>query len=170
MWNYTLHEVILKSESEQSFNDPCLYYGNIFGKECYIIVYVDDLILACSTKEQLNYIESKLSENFPIQNLGNLKHYLGIEISKDVDGNFEICQSLYINETAQEFGLQEVKPVKTPVELSYGKGGETASLENNTLYRKLIGHLLYISVNSRPDVSAPISILAQKVSNPTKED
>lgn len=35
---------------------------------------------------------------------------------------------------------------------------------------KLIGHLLYISVNTRPDVSAAIGILAQKVSKPTYED
>ena len=55
------------------------------------------------------------------------------------------------------------------MDLNYGKGGETESLENNTLYRKLIGHLLYISVNTRPDVSAAISILAQKVSKPAQD-
>ena len=169
-WNNTLHEIILEAKFVQSLNDPCLYFGDIYGKVYYIIVYVDDLILACYTREQINYIQSKLSENFALQNLGDIKQYLGIEIPKDADGNFQLCQSLYIDKTAKEFGLQEAKPVKTPMDLNRGKGGETESLENNTLYHKLIGHLLYISVNTRPDVSAVIRILAQRVSKPTQED
>ena len=58
---------------------------------------------------------------------------MGIEISKAGDGK-----------TAKEFGLQEVKPVQTPMDLSYGK---------TRLYIvKLFGCLLYISVNTRPNV------------------
>ena len=120
-------------------------------------------------KEQINYIQSKLSENFALQNLGDIKHYLVIEISKDADDNFQLCQSLYIDKTAKEFGLQEAKLVKTPMDINYGKGGKTEFLENNTLYRKLFGHLLYISVNTRPDVPAAISILAQIFQNQHKK-
>ena len=123
----------MEAKFEQKLNDPCLYCGNIYRNVCYIIVYVDDLVLTCSTTEQKNYIQSKLSENFALQNLGDLKRYLGIEISKDADGNFHLRQSLYIDKTAKEFGLQEARPVKTSMNLSYGKGGETEPLENNTL-------------------------------------
>lgn len=38
------------------------------------------------------------------------------------------------------------------------------------MYQKYIGCLLYIAVNSRPDISASISILARRVSNPTQYD
>ena len=31
-WNNTLHEIILETKFVQSLNDPCLYYGNIYGK------------------------------------------------------------------------------------------------------------------------------------------
>ena len=64
-----------------------------------------------------------------------------IEISKGADGNLQLCQSFYINKIVKELGLQETKPVKTPMDLSYVKRGETQPLENNILYRKLIGHL-----------------------------
>lgn len=37
-------------------------------------------------------------------------------------------------------------------------------------YRKLIGSLLFIAVNTRPDIAECIFILAQKVSAPTQED
>ena len=101
-----------------------------------------------STREQIVYIQSKLSEKFALQNLVDLKQYLGIEISKDAGGNFQLCQSLYMNKIVKEFGLQETNSVKTPMDLTYRKGGETQPLENNTLYPKFIGHSLYISVNT----------------------
>lgn len=57
---------------------------------------------------------------------------------------------------------------KYPFYTSYGKGNESELLPNNQQYQKAIGCLLYISVNTRPDISA--CILAQKVTSPTKED
>lgn len=44
------------------------------------------------------------------------------------------------------------------------------TLENNHEYRKIIGMLLYISTNSRPDISASVAILAQKVAQPRDVD
>lgn len=41
---------------------------------------------------------------------------------------------------------------------------------SNDRYQQLIGCLLYASVNTRPDISASVSILAQKVAEPTEED
>lgn len=38
------------------------------------------------------------------------------------------------------------------------------------MYQKFIGCLLYISVNSRPDICASVSILARRVSDPTQQD
>ena len=43
-------------------------------------------------------------------------------------------------------------------------------LDSNNDYRKLIGMLLYISTNTRPDISAAVGILAQRVSKPRKLD
>lgn len=169
-WNNALHEALINLNFVQSLNDPCLYCRNTNDSICYIIVHVDDILIAGVTQKQIDEIENKLSKLFQIKNLGQIKNYLGIEATKDEHGNFQICQSNYIKQTVREFGLLDAKPVKTPMDLCYGKGGDSKILENNTKYRKLIGHLLYISVNTRPDISAAVSILAQKVSQPTTED
>lgn len=44
------------------------------------------------------------------------------------------------------------------------------ALPNNVKYRSAIGTLLYISVNTRPDIAISTSILSRKVSNPTEAD
>jgi len=43
-------------------------------------------------------------------------------------------------------------------------------LPDTTKYRKLLGRLLYVSVISRPDISANVNILAQRVNKPTQQD
>lgn len=105
-----------------------------------------------------------------MNDLGPISHYLGMKITKDPEGNYELNQSGYIMKIVSDFGLQDAKTAKTPMEVSYGKSDSSQLLDNNTKYRSLIGRLLYLSVNTRPDISASISILAQKVSKPTNED
>lgn len=93
-----------------------------------------------------------------------------MKVTKDQHGNFELNQSTYITKIASDFGLKDVKPARTPMDVNYGKSDSSQPLESNTKYRQLIGRLLYLSVNTRPDITASISILAQKVSQPTDED
>lgn len=68
-----------------------------------------------------------------------------------------------------KFGLQDAKSSKYPLDPSYGKNNSEPLLNNNE-YQSLMGSLLYVAVNTRPDISASVAILAQKTCNPTHED
>lgn len=69
------------------------------------------------------------------------------------------------------FGLQDAKEPNTPMEIGYYKSPLDANtMISNTNYQKLLGCLLYISINTRPDVTASVNILAQKTSSPNQED
>lgn len=46
----------------------------------------------------------------------------------------------------------------------------TKLLPNNDKFRSLMGSLLYISCNTRPDVSIAVSLLSQKIEKPTERD
>lgn len=169
-WNDALHGVLTGAGFQQSYNDPCLYTGKFDNDHCYVIVYVDDLIVVCSTDKQMVVIENIFRPHFEMQDLGQIQHYLGMEVTKDGDGNFKLNQSAYIMRIASDFGLSDAKPAKTPMDVSYGKSSGSQPLENNTKYRQLVGRLLYLSVNSRPDISASVCMLAQRVSKPADED
>lgn len=164
--NQAIHRVLIEAKCVQSQNDPCLYKLNVKSKFCYILIYVDDLLVASKHQELLVECEQILASQFKIKNLGEARHYLGMQIDKDSLGNFTINQSAYIMSVIEEFGLTNAKTSNVPIEVSYGKGNSSDVLANNERYRQLIGCLLYISVNTRPDISASVSILAQKVSQP----
>ncbi|XP_062698389.1 uncharacterized protein LOC134284103 [Aedes albopictus] len=68
--------------------------------------------------------------------------------------------------------MEEAKPSKIPLDPGYLQTMEETSemLPNNTQYASLVGGLLYVSVNTRPDIAASVSILGRKVSCPSQAD
>lgn len=170
VWNKTLHNVLLKAGYKQSNSDPCLYTKHVNEEGMiYILVYVDDILIASQNEKHINAAEKMLKHNFETNCLGDVHFYLGLEIFRDNSSNFCIRQKRYIRDLLNQYGLNEAKPSKYPMDPGYGKI-KSEKLLNNDNYQKLLGSLLYISVNSRPDISACVSILAQKVCEPTQED
>lgn len=77
----------------------------------------------------------------------------------------------YIERVVEKFGLRNAKGAKSPMETGYIRKDETSSLlPDATMYRSLVGALLYIAVCARPDVAACVAILGRKVSAPTEAD
>lgn len=70
-----------------------------------------------------------------------------------------------------KFDLTDCNVSKTPMEAGYMRAGEDSEqLTDATKYRSLVGGLLYIAVNTRPDIAASVSILGRCVSQPTERD
>lgn len=170
VWNKTIHQVLVNDNFVQSQADKCLYIKKFNSKECYLILHVDDILIAGSDKEIIDQTYFNLAKHFEVKDLGTIKYYLGISVSRDQDGNFYIDQESYIKKIAEEAGLQNAKPSKYPLDPGYYKLPESSALPEDNDYRKLIGKLLYVSTNSRPDISSSVCILSQKVSNPTVTD
>lgn len=169
VWNKVLHDVLIGCGFIQSKADPCLYSKCIKGEDIYVLIYVDDLLVASKAKDNVNNVYMLLNTKFEVNNLGPITQFLGIEVKKTNDSKFMIRQKGYIEKVLDKFGLQESKISKYPLDPSYGKTNSEL-LMRNTEYQCLTGSLLYISVNSRPDIAASVAILARKTSNPTQED
>jgi hypothetical protein len=169
VWNQTLHEALVTNGCIQNQTDRCLYIWKNNDKVCYILVHVDDLLAAGSDEQVINQIMEALGRRFETKNLGEAKHYLGIDIERDNNGRFLISQRLYIDKIVEEAGLTEAKISKFPLDTGYNKQ-EGSLLESNAEYRKLIGMLLYLTTNSRPDIAASVAILSKKVEKPRDND
>ncbi|XP_055591117.1 uncharacterized protein LOC129743169 [Uranotaenia lowii] len=67
--------------------------------------------------------------------------------------------------------MANAKDSKIPLDPGYIKQErKEAPLSDNQAYQKVIGQLLYLSVNTRPDISASVSILSRHTSCPTQGD
>lgn len=95
VWNREIHQVLTNAKYIRSKNDPCLYILDN-GKSCYVLIYVDDLILASKNDGMLFECERIFNTKLKIKNLGEVRNYLGLQIGRDLNGNFTLNQKQYI--------------------------------------------------------------------------
>lgn len=169
-WNKIFHEALTEFGFIQNDIDKCLYSLNDERNTCYLIIHVDDLLIVSNNLILIDNLKDHLTSKFELKDLGNAKHFLGIDITKDDEGNYHLSQLRYIEKIVADAGLMDGKPSKCPLMTGYFKHVDNEPLKTNNEYRKLIGMLLYVSNNTRPDIAASVSILSKKVQCPTKTD
>lgn len=170
VWNQELHQSLLSIGFYQSDSDSCLYYAIRDENICYLLVHVDDIVAASNSKKFMDDLMNRVKAKYSITDLGEIKHYLGMEVERNENGEFCISQSNYIMKIAETAGLSERKTSNTPLDTGYYKLTHDELLGDSSEYRKLIGCILYVATHTRPDIAASVSILSQKVESPTKTD
>lgn len=171
-WNEAINELLITFGFKRSESDNCLYYKRFNdGNWCMILIYVDDILVTATDEKIIQQVQKDISSTFEIKSLGEIKNYLGIEVEKK-DGVYCIKQEKFIKKIIAEFGLKDAKESKTPIDPGYEKEKQNnvSYLPSNRDYQKIIGCLLFISINTRPDIAASVSILAQMSSKPTEYD
>lgn len=171
IWNEQLDSLLKSQNFIQSEADSCLYIKDCSQEKIYIIIHVDDFLIAAKKTEQINNIANFLNKNFQLTDLGIIKKYLGIEVRRNEKGIFCIKQTDYIKTILKRFGLEDAKVSYIPLDTGYYKNRENQPLmQNSEKYQQLIGALLYLSINTRPDISASVAILSQRNKEPTDTD
>lgn len=80
-----------------------------------------------------------------------------------------ITQKYYVEKLLSRFGMEDCKPVLTPIEcnLKLSKGTEKDRTEKP--HRELVGCIAYLAHTSRPDLCAAINFFSQLQNCPTDE-
>ncbi|XP_019230868.1 PREDICTED: uncharacterized protein LOC109211750 [Nicotiana attenuata] len=126
-----------------------------------ILIYVDDLLITGSKSSLVQDAKMTLHSQFKVKDLGELRHFLGIEVMRSKRGIL-LNQRKHTLQLISQVGLSGSKHVTTPPELnqrltttdyeSYvGKSGDP-KLADITTYQQLIGKLLYLII-TQPDIS-----------------
>jgi transposase InsO family protein len=171
VWNEKLHGALTKLGFKQSTSDPCLYSKNKSKALQYVAVYVDDLLIADENDYEIEKTADGLEKEFDLTRLGELKSYLGINIQRDSNGVFYMDQAQYIQKTINRFGLKDARISATPLDTGYLKiARDGKPMHNGEKFQKLIGAVLYVATHTRPDIAASVSILSQKIKQPTETD
>jgi hypothetical protein len=128
-------------------------------------IYVDDIIFGSTNELFCEEFGKMMSKEFEMSMIGELSFFLGLQIKQLKDGIF-ISQSKYLKDMLKKFGLENAKPIKTPMatngHLDLDEGG---TMVDQKLFRSIIGSLLYI-VASRPDVMFSVCMCARFQASP----
>ncbi|GJW76323.1 uncharacterized mitochondrial protein-like protein, partial [Tanacetum coccineum] len=131
-----------------------------------LLIYVDDILLTGSDKTMIQSIKHQLIKQSSIKDLGSLHYYLGIAILHNSKGLFtsQIKYALDLLQCADVLNHKPSTLLLDPLKnLNLTDG---AILPNPSLYRKLVGKLIYLTV-TRLDLSFAAQALSQFSHQPT---
>ncbi|OWY94167.1 polyprotein, partial [Phytophthora megakarya] len=150
-WHKTIHR-------DWCGADECVYVQMKEGRYVYVCFYVDDMIIAAKTGEEIQEVKTALKNaSYSAKTL-------------------TIRQTRYIDDVVNRFNQQDAKVVANPCEaglkLTKTQSPKTEAeflLMQGKPYRSLIGCLLYITTCTRPDVAYIVTQLSRFLENPGQQ-
>ena len=96
--------------------DHCCYVKSFDNSYIILLLYVDDMLIAGSSIEEIKNLKKQLSKQFAMKDLGAAKQILGMRIIRDkANGTLKLSQSEYVKKVLSRFNMNEAKPVSTPL-------------------------------------------------------
>ncbi|CAI7920524.1 unnamed protein product [Closterium sp. NIES-53] len=166
-WHDTLRTTLAALGFAPSTADPSLFLRtDTLVPPFYILVYVDDLVFATADTAGLTYVKSELQKRHTCTDLGELRSYLGLQITRDrARGTITLSQSHMVQQVLQRFDFTYSSPQATPLSTRHSLSALPLdeSVEPSGPYPELVGCLMYLMTCTRPDLAYPLSILARYV-------
>ena len=82
-WYYKFHQVVISFSFEMNLADDCIYHKFSGSKYIFLVLYVDDILLATNDIGLLHETKRFLSKQFEMKDLGDASFVLGIQIYRD---------------------------------------------------------------------------------------
>jgi len=169
-WYAKIHDYLTNDLNfVSSINDPCLYIRKTSTKVLIIALYVDDLLLVGNSKSDIMELKGEFKQRFEMKDLGPVAVMLGVEVTRDrTNRKLYISQKEYTEQVLSRFGMEQSRPVTTPMERISSKTMSEPSdpAPTDVPYRQAIGSLIYLVTGSRPDIAFAVSRLSKYLENP----
>jgi len=115
-----------------------------------LVLYVDDLFITGATS-LIDGCKRDLASEFDMKDIGLMHYFLGLEVWQE-DGHIFLGQGKYIVDILSRFYMGDCKPMTTAMIINWKKlHASDFRLMSPTLYRQLIGSLMYL-VNTTRDL------------------
>ncbi|GJR60183.1 retrotransposon protein, putative, ty1-copia subclass [Tanacetum coccineum] len=146
------------------------------GEYIYLLLYVDDMLIACKSKAEIGSTKSLLKNEFDIKELGEAKKILGMEIVKDRSRKIlRVSQSGYVSKILNNFRIDNGKSVKMPLGGHFKLSLKDCPVKDCDVermskvpYANAVGILMYLMVCTRPDIAYAVSVVSRYLANLSK--
>jgi hypothetical protein len=173
-WYLKLSQVMKQLGFKKVRSEPCVYVYERQNDRVIVPSYVDDLHIASKSTASQQRVKDDLSKHFKLRDLGPSKWFLGIHITRDrPNKTLRLSQRQYCIDMLEEFGMDECKPVATPmtagVRLSRDMCPQSPTdveFMKDKPYMRAVGKLIWLALATRPDLAYTVSQLARFNANP----
>jgi hypothetical protein len=138
------------------------------------VVYVDDTIFAGPDGDELEKMIHSLTEDhggtktkYELESEGSVQDFLGINITQLSEKSFRLTQTGLIQKILEKTMMIDARTKSTPASttaLGTDKDGEP--FNETWEYASVVGMLMYLGTNSRPDIAFSVNQCARHTHNP----
>ncbi|CAI7749959.1 unnamed protein product [Closterium sp. NIES-54] len=164
-WHDTLRTTLAALGYALATADPSLFLRtNTSLPPFYVLVYVDDLVFVTADTKALTLVKSELQKRHTCTDLGELRSYLGLQITRDsLRRTITLTQSHMVHQVLQRFSFQFSSPQPTPLSTSHSLSAPPSHefVEPSGPCSELVGCLMYVMTCTQPDLAYPLSLLAR---------
>jgi hypothetical protein len=178
VWNSELDNFLKSIGFVPTVSDPCLYYRT--SDSTYLIVWVDDIILATPSTSNMTKLKQQITKKFPCHDKGPISLYLNLLISRNrnnrtifISQPTKIKNVLTDDQLSDQDRITISRPSKTPAiatvtltkEMEPNNTAEAEVMKTKP-YRSILGQLIHICITARPDISTAVSCCGKFAQNP----
>jgi hypothetical protein len=168
-WNININNYLLTVGFTPCKKDPCIYIKISKNNNSIILgLFVDDIVVSYvrSDKQEWNNIKKSLMSKYEISDMGSVSSILGVMVRVGTNNNIYIHQHKYIKDKLQLFNMNACKTCNVPGDANVMLDGNNESVDSS-LYRSMVGALMYMSLYTRPDITHAVNICSRFMSSPT---
>ncbi|KAL0541043.1 hypothetical protein IC582_021073 [Cucumis melo] len=123
------------------------------------------MIITGNDPQAISDLQHYLGQHFEMKDLGSLNYFLGLEVSRRSDG-YLLSQDKYASDLLARSGITDSNIASTPLDPNvHLTPYDGVLLENVSLYRQLVGSLIYLTV-TRLDIAYAVHIVSQFMAAP----
>lgn len=131
--------------------DPCLWIHKV--KKIICVIWVDDCLFFAKTKDIILHFIEEIKQVMPLTVETTVTAFLGIQVKRDKE-KYELTQPGLIQQIINATDMKDCNATKTPASTtptSADVNGEP--FDEIWAYASIVGMLMFLANNSRPDIA-----------------
>jgi len=174
-WHTTMSAVLAKERCATLGFEKSMWTVTIDGACILLGAHIDDFVIACANQHRkiLDGFCARLLDAFECTYEGALQHYLGCEVTRDMDkGTTCLSQTHYAEEIRRTDNFWSATPrlalMQTNTRFNKDDCVKNPAPDFHQRYRGIVGSLEYLVTMTRPDLAWAYSELSKYVQFPGK--
>ncbi|KAL0433147.1 UNVERIFIED_CONTAM: Retrovirus-related Pol polyprotein from transposon TNT 1-94 [Sesamum latifolium] len=112
-WNKKFDHFMKTLMFHKSAYDPCLYFKIVNNAPIFLVLYVDDKLIASPNSSMIKNLQNDLCKTFEMKDLENVKKILGMTIDRDKNNStIFLNQKTYVKSVLDKFSMNTTEAFK----------------------------------------------------------
>lgn len=136
----------------------------------YLVLFVDDELVACKSQIALDGVIENLRSEFEIM-IGSCNSFAGLQMIRDRSKKtMFLHQNAYTRKILERFQMSQAKALSVPADPNITLQPVESDEEKmcNAPYREAVGSLMFLAIVSRPDVAFAVNIASKFLNKPSE--